>query len=111
MKFFTNIRRKLFNRRVNREIFDRIMPHIQKEQNFGYSFSTNAEMDAQTEQLDTRALLDAIERHARNMPQGYGKAFRHVMHRDLHERLLMYEKIARRRVNRTCDPHFVAVHA
>jgi hypothetical protein len=109
--FFARMRQKFFDWRTNLEIFDRIMPHLQKEKDWGYSFGTEAEMDAQTEQLDAQALLDAIERHASNMPKGYGKAFRHVMHRDLHERLLRYEKVARRRVNRTCDPRFVAVHA
>lgn len=109
--FFARMRQKFFDRRINSEIFDRIMPHIQQEKDFGYSFSTDEAMDAQTEKMNAQDLLDAIERHASNMPEAYGKAFRHIMHRDLHQRLQQYEAVARQRVKRTCEPRFVAVHA
>ena len=105
------MRQKLFAFRVNREIFNRVMSHITKERDCGYTFETEEEMDAQTAQLDTQALLAAIEVQASNMPRCYGKSFRHIMHRDLHARLQMYEKVARRRVRRPCDPRFVAEHA
>ena len=106
--FFARMRQKFFKRRIDREIFDRIMPHNQKEKDHGYAFNSPEEMKAQTEELDVQALLDAIERHIRNMPTAYGRAFRHIMHRDLHERLSRYEQLAQRRVRRTCDPRLVA---
>jgi hypothetical protein len=42
--FFTNMRRKFFNWRVNREIFHRISPHLRDEANNGYSFRSKDEM-------------------------------------------------------------------
>lgn len=106
--FFARIRQKLFNKRINWEIFERIFPHHRGEKNHGYPFDTRQEMIAHTEQLASQALLDAIERHISNMPDAYGESFRYVLHRDLHERLSMYEEVARRRVRRPCDPRFVA---
>ena len=106
--FFTRMRQKFFDWRINLEIFERIFPHTLGEKDCGYSFRNNAEMDSKTEELNAQELLDTIERHARNMPEGYGKAFRHIMHRDLNKRLLMFEKVARRRVSRECDPRFIA---
>ena len=109
--FFQKLRQKFFDYRVNLEIFNRIFPHNRGEKNHGYSFRSYLEMDEETEQLDSQALLEKIEQQASNMSDAYGQAFRHVMHRDLNARLQMFEKIARRRVNRTCDPRFVAEHA
>jgi len=68
-------------------IHDRIFPHHLGEKDHGYSFRTREEMNAQTQELNVQLLLDAIERHIRNMPDAYGESFRHIMHRDLHERL------------------------
>lgn len=66
-------------------------------------------MNAQTEDLDVQALLDTIEGQTRNMPKAYRASFRFIMHRDLHERLRMYEKVARLAVQpKTCDPRLVA---
>ena len=106
--FFARMRQKFFKRRIDREIFDRIMPHNQKEKDHGYAFDSSEEMEAQTEEMDVQASLDAIEGHIRNMPTGYGRAFRHLLHRDLHERLNRYEQLAQHRVRRTRDPQFVA---
>ena len=35
-KFFAGIRQKLFTARTEREIFDRIFPHLEREKNHGY---------------------------------------------------------------------------
>ena len=106
--FFVRIRQKLFSNRINWEIFERIFPHHRGEKNHGYSFDTRQEMIAQTEQLDMEGLLKKIERHIGNMPDAYGESFRYVMHRDLQQRLRMYEKVASCRVRRPCDPRFIA---
>jgi hypothetical protein len=108
VSFFKRMSQKFFKWRINLEIHDRIFPHHLGEKDHGYSFRTREEMNAQTEELNVQPLLDAIERHIRNMPDAYGESFRHIMHRDLHERLSMYEQEARRRVRRSCDPRFVA---
>jgi hypothetical protein len=106
--FFSGIRQKLFRRRIEQEIFDRIMPHLQRENNHGYPFNSDAEMRAQTQLLDPQPRLDIIERHIHNMPKAYREAFRHVMHRDLYERFCMYEDVARRHVRRSCNSRLVA---
>lgn len=110
--FFTELRRKFFKWRTNREIFERLFPHLNGETNFGYSFANDEQMNAQTEALELQATLDSLESQIRKMPKGYGKCFRHIMHRDLRERLRMYEQVARPRVHpTTVDPRFVATRA
>jgi len=103
---------KFFDWRINREIFVRMFPHLQREKDHGYPFDSHEEMEAQTDELGVQALLDTVEEHIRNMPRGYGRAFRHIMHRDLHERFRRLEKVARRRVQpKNIDPRFVATRA
>jgi hypothetical protein len=110
--FFSRMRYKFFDWRINREIFVRMFPHLQREKDHGYSFNSHAEMEAQTEELDVQPILDQIEDHIRNMPKGYGRAFRLIVHRDLNERFRMFEKVARRRVQpKSVDPRFVATRA
>jgi hypothetical protein len=108
---FSQLRQKLFNHRLEYEIYHRLFPHLLREKNCGYSFGSDEEMNALTEKLDVQPLLDDIEQRIANMPKSYGESFRHIMRRDLHERLTAYDKLARRRVRRTCDPRFVAEHA
>lgn len=110
--WFARIRRKFFKWHLSREIFDKIFPHLECEQNHGYPFRTDAEMNAQTEALNVQALLDDVERQAKKLPKAYGEAFRHIMHRDLSERLNWYAAEARRHTHpATIDPRFVARHA
>ena len=106
--FFARVRQKLFNKRINREIFERIFPHHQGEKNHGYSFDTRQGMIAQTEQLGVQSLFHKIESHIGNMPEAYGESFRYLMHRDLQERLSVYEKVASGRIRRPCNPRFIA---
>ena len=109
--FFTRIRQKLFDKRLNREIFHRMFPHHRGERDYGYPFDSREEMNVQTDELGIEALLDTIEGQIRRMPKAYGESFRHIMHRELHQRLNKYEQAARRRVQRACDPRSVATRA
>jgi hypothetical protein len=106
--FFARLRQMLFQWRIEREIFERIMPHLQREGDHGYPFGTDEEMNVQTDELDVQCLLDTIEQHICNMPKAYGESFRHIMHRDLHEDFLMYEQVARRQIRRSCDSRLIA---
>jgi len=107
--FFSRMRWKIFKLRISREIHDRIFPHLRQEQDNGYPFQTQEQMNAQTEELNVQSLLDTIEGQIRNMPRAYGASFRYIMHRDLQERLRMYKQVARLAVQpKTCDPHLVA---
>ena len=107
--FFARTRRKFFKWCINWEIHDRIFPHLNGEKDHGYPFTSDLEMNAQTAELDVQPLLDVIEHHIRNMPRAYGESFRYIMHRDLHERFRMYERVARKAVRpKTCDPRYVA---
>jgi hypothetical protein len=108
---FARIRQWMFEASLNWEIFHGIFSHVCGEKNCGYAFGTDEEMDAATARLNAQALLTTIEQHASNMPESYGKAFRHILHRDLNRRLKMYEKATRCRVNRPVNPRFVAEHA
>jgi hypothetical protein len=110
--FFTRMRRKFFNWRVDSEIHDRIFPHHRGEKDFGYPFRNRAEMQQHTEELEVSQLLEAVEKHIQHMPAAYGESFRYIMHRDLQQRLAEFENLARRRVRPAAiDPRFVATHA
>lgn len=114
MEFIANIRRRLFNRRVNREIFDKIFPHLNGKANHGYPFDSKDEMVKCHihSGLNAQRKLDMIERTAAKMPKAYGDAFRYIAYRDLNERMKMYLEIAAERIQpETCDPRFIATHA
>lgn len=110
--FLARMRRKFFNWRLNREIFNGIFPHVQRESNEGYSFVGYEDMNAQTESFDVQKQFDTIERQIAALPKAYGECFRHVMHRDLSERLSMYAEVAKRRTEpATTNPGLIAKHA
>lgn len=104
--FIKRIRQSLFRWRADREIFEKIFPHLRRAKDCGYSFLSDHEMNRQTEEFGVQGLLDTIERQIRRMPKAYGESFRHVMHRDLHARLIKYENAGRRRI----QPHSIASH-
>ena len=113
-KFFANIRQKFFNWRVNREIFHQISPHLRKEANNGYSFSSKDELAAAYihSGLDAQIKFDMIERTAAKMPKFQGDAFRYIAYRDLNERMKKYLELAAERVQpEMCGTRFVATHA
>ena len=114
MKFIAEIRRKTFNRRINREIFQKIFPHLRKDADHGYPFDSDDEMVKLHIQsgLNAQMKFDMIEKTAARLPKAYGDAFRYVAYRDLEERIKMYLEIAAERIQpETCDPRFVARHA
>ena len=106
-----SFRYKLFTWCLEQEIYNKIFPHRQHVKDCGYSFKTAKGMKFQTDGFNTQGSLDLIEEYIRNMPHAYGESFRYILHRDLHKRLSMYEQIAMRRVQRSCDPRFVATRA
>jgi hypothetical protein len=118
--FFANIRRKFFVWRIDREIHDRIFPHLEKDRDYGYPFNSDEELQkfcADRKFLHLPFVRD-IELDIARMPKAYGEAFRYILYRDLErrsnmpsERMKMYQVLAQRRVKRTCDPRFVAVRA
>jgi hypothetical protein len=97
MKFITNIRRKLFGERVNREIFGKIFPHLNGHAYHGYPFLTHDEMVREhiAGNLAAHATLRLIEQAAGKMPKAQGDAFRYIAYRDLNERMEMYLQIAK----------------
>ena len=106
------LRIKPFDRRVEHEIYERIFAHHRGEKDFGYPFRNRAEMQSQTEALAVEQTLEAIERNIEQMPAAYGEAFRYILHRDLQQRLVEFEALARRRVQpKEIDPRFVATRA
>ena len=110
-KFFANLRRRLFNRRVNREIFDKIFPHLNGEANHGYPFNSEAEYEKAClyAELDAKLHVELIEKRAARLPEAYGKAFRYIAYRDLNARMKMYLAIAEERIQpETCDQRLVA---
>src|SRR5260221_11344349 len=112
--FFTNIRRKFFNWRVNREIFHQISPHLRKEADHGYPFDSKDDMVRLHIRGNLHASLNLrlIEQTAARMPKFQGDAFRYIAYRDLNERMEMYLELAGQCAQpETCNPRFVATHA
>jgi hypothetical protein len=100
MKFFASIRRKLFNRRVNREIFDNIFPHLNGHADNGYPFHSDHEMVRLHIRMNLQAGLNLrrIAEVAGRMPEAYGNAFRYIAYRDLNEFIERYLEIAEERI-------------
>jgi hypothetical protein len=110
--FLQRVRQRIFERRVEREICDRILAHIQDGKMLVYPFRTRQEMVELTKALDVQAMLDAIECRIRRMPEAYAQSLRYLLHRDLHEVLNRYKDIGQRDLSPThLDPCFVAKHA
>lgn len=109
--FFSIITRWLFERRVEREIYFRMFPHLCGEADHGYSFDSDKEMDAQTERIDPTKLLEALNRDIDTMPDSWGRCFRHIVHRDLSKRLRLYSKLAERHARRDSEANVFAVKA
>ena len=113
-KFFATIRQKLFEARMEREIYFGIFPHMNQEANHGYPFNSKDELVRAhiRGRLQSRLDLDLIQQAAARMPQAYGDAFRYIVYRDLSQRMEMYMKLAEKRLQpETCDPRCVATHA
>jgi hypothetical protein len=113
-KFFASIRQKLFEARMEREIYFRIFPHMNQEADHGYSFDSKDEMVRAhiRGRLQTSLDVDLIERAAARMPEAYGDAFRYIVYRDLGRRMERYMELAERRIQpETCDPHDIATSA
>jgi hypothetical protein len=113
-KFFATFRRKVFAAQVNREIFHKVFPHLRREANHGYPFTSDEEI-VKTHvrgRLQTKLDFDLIERAAARMPKAYAEAFRYILYRDLQKRMEMYMEIAEDRIQpETCDPRLVATRA
>lgn len=108
--FFAGLRQKLFVRRVEREIYHRIAPHIHGEQDHGYAFKSEKELwkAAYHGTLDAQFDIEMIEKEADKMGKAYGDAFRYIMYRDLNACIARYKQLMSRRVSpRTSNPRLV----
>ena len=107
--FFARLSRKFFKWRFDWEIMHNIFPHLSRLSNEGYSFESYEQMDKQTKSFDVQNMLDSVERQIEQLPKAYGQCFRHVVHRDICQRLQMYGREAKRHIQpATIDPRFVA---
>jgi hypothetical protein len=94
-----NPRGTIFATRVEWEIFNRIFPHLQREKDHGYPFSSDTEMSVLAQFDELRECLDLLDAQTKAMPKAYGKAFRYIMCRDLNRRLRMYANLAQWRIS------------
>jgi len=112
--FFAKIRQKFLDWWVNREIFNGIFPHLEKEYDHGYPFDSDEEFwrAADKAHRDATSLLDLIEKQTRSMPKAYSEGFRYTAYTQLGKQMRAYLQIGKRRVQpKTCDSRFVATHA
>ena len=99
-RFFKGVREEVFNLRIEREIYARILPHLKREKLFAYPFSSNEEIFdcCVRDSLAAVQYLRTIEDQADAMGRAYGESFRHIMYRDLNSRLRKYAKLVQARV-------------
>lgn len=79
---------------INGEIYGRLFPHLNADQDHGYPFVSASELVAHTETLDVLAALESAERQIEELPEAYGRCFRYAMRRDLCEKLRAYKALA-----------------
>jgi hypothetical protein len=101
ISFFANLGDNLFALSVEREIYHRIAPQINREKDFAYSFRSKPGLrDAALKgHEDFLANIKIIEWQAENMGKFYGEAFRYIMYRDLNNRIREYLHLAQWRVD------------
>jgi hypothetical protein len=119
--FFAKIRNSWFVGHMEREIYNRIFPHLENERDYGYPFNSDEELHklCQDSEIVATPFVQDIEWDIVRMPKAYGEAFRYILHREFkagrnmsRARIKMFKMLARRRVYpETCDPRFVAKHA
>lgn len=99
-RFLAGIREDIFTIRIEREIYGRIFPHLEREKDCGYPFETDEEIFKRCihDALDAKLFLNLVERQANAMGKAYGEAFRYIMYRDLNRRLRAYVKLVQHRV-------------
>lgn len=85
---------KKLEEKINGEIYGRLFPHLNAEQDFGYPFVNDCELEAHSVTLDIQAALDKAERQIRELPEAYGRCFRYAMRRDICEKLRAYTALA-----------------
>lgn len=115
--FLKEIRSTLFEVRVDREIYAHLFPHLQLEADHGYPFHSHEEMEAlcKAPAITSLPFVREIEKDIRRHPEGYGKCFRYILHRELArgpitpKRIRMYRILARKNVYpENANPHPVA---
>src|SRR5882724_3958874 len=87
--FFAKIRQKLFNWRLEWEIYNQIFSHLNREKQHDYPFESREELLEVVIRGNHRITheIAAIEQQAGRMGKAYGEAFRYVMYRDLTSRM------------------------
>jgi hypothetical protein len=93
-----NPRGSLFATRVEHEIYSKIFPHLEHENDHGYPFGTDEGMNALAQFDELRECLNLLDSQTKAMPKAYGEAFRYIMCRDLNHRLRMYANLAQWRI-------------
>ena len=99
-KLIASLRQKWLMWKIEREIYGGVFPHLEKKTDCGYPFQNHEELQEKIihAKLDAQLHLEIIERQADEMGKAYGEAFRHIMYRDLNQRMLMYAKLVQQRV-------------
>jgi hypothetical protein len=109
--FFGRMRITNFAARITHEIHHRIFPVLRNEKDYGYPFQTDEEFldEIANQKSELLRQIEFIEQKADSMGKAYGRAFRHIMYRELNSRMAMYVVAGKRRVQPSvCDPRFIA---
>ncbi len=119
--FFNNIRYTIFVVCMEREIYNRIFPHLENERDYGYPFDSREELKKLCQDSKILALpfVQQIEQDIVRMPKAYGEALRYILHREIkargtmsRARVKMFRMLAHLYIHpESCDPKFIARRA
>ena len=70
---------------MEREIYNRIFPHLENERDYGYPFESDEELHklCQDHEIAAMPFVQDIERDLTRIPKAYGEAFRYILYREL----------------------------
>lgn len=99
--FFARLRQRFLMWRVEREIYGRIFPHLNRQVTGEYPFQSDDDLLKQSvgSGLEARYYINLIDCQAAAMGRAYGQAFQYIVYRDLNARLLRYLRLVQSRVS------------
>ena len=90
--YHSSLRAKAFAKKVNEELHGRIIPHLNREIDCGYSFRTLQQVGKSTKLLNVKRKLRRIESQIRLLPEPRKDVLRYMVHRELNAILSRFEQ-------------------
>ena len=107
-KFLAKIRRKQFADNTEREIYHKIFSHLNGQADYGYPFSSDAQLEHKNKEdfYQLAKCLEEIYLAAGRMPKAEGEAFLHIAARNLSVEMRMHLLYASARKDKQPCPEY-----